>query len=41
MRTFRWTAAVFHQAKRSAIVGLTLSLLMWLVAFLGSAESGF
>jgi predicted small integral membrane protein len=27
-------AAVFRQAKNMAIAGLTLSLLMWLVAFL-------
>ena len=33
-KTFRSPAAEFHQAKRVAIVGLTLGLLMWLVAFL-------
>lgn len=33
-RTLRAPAATFNQAKRTAIVALTLSLLMWLVAFL-------
>ncbi len=33
-KTFRSPAAEFHQAKRVAIVGLALGLLMWLVAFL-------
>ncbi len=33
-RTFRAPAATFNHAKRTAIVALTLSLLMWLVAFL-------
>lgn len=33
-RALHATAAAFHRAKRVAIVGLALSLLMWLVAFL-------
>jgi predicted small integral membrane protein len=37
----RGTAADFHLAKRAAIVGLTLSLLMWLVAFLGVGGEWF
>src|SRR5579871_4003858 len=28
----RWAAAAFHSAKKVALVALTLSLLMWLVA---------
>jgi predicted small integral membrane protein len=35
------TAAGFHRAKRVAIVGLALSLLMWLVAFLGVGGEWF
>ena len=34
-RALQSSAAEFHRAKRIAIVALTLSLLMWLVAFLG------
>lgn len=34
VRKLGGTPAAFHQAKRVAIIGLTLSLLMWLVAFL-------
>jgi predicted small integral membrane protein len=34
-------AAVFQQAKRTAIAALTLSLLMWLVAFLGVGAEWF
>jgi predicted small integral membrane protein len=34
VRAMRETATAFHLAKRVAIVGLTLSMLMWLVAFL-------
>jgi len=34
-------AAEFHQAKRLAIVGLTLGLLMWLVAFLSVGGEWF
>jgi len=37
----RGTAAAFHQAKRVAIMGLTLSLLMWLVAFLSVGGEWF
>jgi predicted small integral membrane protein len=33
-RAARTSAAVFNQAKRTAIIALTFSLLMWLVAFL-------
>ena len=33
-RVLRGTAAAFHQAKGVALAALTLSLLMWLVAFL-------
>jgi len=33
-QALRGTAAAFHQAKRVSIAALTLSLLMWLVAFL-------
>jgi predicted small integral membrane protein len=33
-RAARTTAAAFNQAKRTAIIALTISLLMWLVAFL-------
>jgi len=35
------TAAAFHRAKRVAIVGLALSLLMWLVAFLSVGGEWF
>ena len=40
-RALGTTAAAFHQAKRVAIVALTLSLLMWLVAFLGIGAEWF
>jgi len=33
-RALRKTPAAFHQAKRMAILALTVSLLMWLVVFL-------
>jgi predicted small integral membrane protein len=33
-QALRGSAAAFHTAKRISIVGLTLALLMWLVAFL-------
>jgi predicted small integral membrane protein len=33
-RAITATTAAFHQAKRTAIVALTIGLLMWLVAFL-------
>jgi predicted small integral membrane protein len=35
------TASAFHRAKRVAIVGLALSLLMWLVAFLSVGGEWF
>jgi predicted small integral membrane protein len=41
VRTFRAPAATFHQAKATAIVALTLSLLMWLVAFLSIGAEWF
>jgi predicted small integral membrane protein len=34
MRSLRANAEAFHMSKRIAIIGLTLSLLMWLTAFL-------
>ena len=34
IRTISAPASVFSQAKRTAVVALTLSLLMWLIAFL-------
>jgi predicted small integral membrane protein len=37
----RGTPAAFHQAKRIAVAGLTLSLLMWLVAFLSVGGEWF
>jgi predicted small integral membrane protein len=37
----RGTAANFHAAKRVAIIALTLSLLMWLVAFLSVGGEWF
>jgi predicted small integral membrane protein len=37
----RGTAAAFESAKRFAIAGLTLSLLMWLVAFLSVGGEWF
>jgi len=40
-RSLRRTAAAFDRAKRVAIVALTLSLLMWLVAFLGVGGEWF
>ncbi len=40
-RALRGTAAAFHQAKRVAIAALTLSLLMWLVAFLSIGAEWF
>jgi predicted small integral membrane protein len=40
-RAMRGTAAAFHQAKRVAIMGLTLSLLMWLIAFLSVGGEWF
>jgi predicted small integral membrane protein len=40
-QTIRGTAAEFHLAKRVAIAGLTLGLLMWLVAFLSVGAEWF
>jgi Predicted small integral membrane protein len=40
-RALRGRAAVFEAAKRSAIAGLTLSMLMWLLAFLGIGGEWF
>jgi predicted small integral membrane protein len=40
-QALRGTATSFHQAKRVAIVALTLSLLMWLVAFLSVGGEWF
>ena len=37
----RGTAATFHAAKRVAIIGLTVSLLQWLVAFLSVGGEWF
>lgn len=34
LRSLNASADAFHMSKRTAIVGMTLSLLMWLVAFL-------
>jgi predicted small integral membrane protein len=39
--SLRATAAAFHLAKRVAIAALTLSLLMWLVAFLSFGAEWF
>jgi predicted small integral membrane protein len=40
-RALKATSAAFHQAKRTAILALTLSLLMWLVAFLSVGAEWF
>jgi predicted small integral membrane protein len=40
-RRLRGPAAAFHAAKRVAIMGLTLGLLMWLVAFLSVGGEWF
>jgi len=40
-KTYRSPAREFHRAKRVAIVGLTLGLLMWLVAFLNVGGEWF
>jgi predicted small integral membrane protein len=37
----RGTAAIFHLSKRVAIIGLTASLLMWLIAFLSVGGEWF
>ncbi|HET8966183.1 MAG TPA: DUF2165 domain-containing protein [Candidatus Acidoferrum sp.] len=41
VRALRGRAAVFEAAKRSAIAGLTLSMLMWLLAFLSIGGEWF
>ncbi len=40
-QAFRGPAAAFHRAKRVSIAALALSLLMWLVAFLGVGSEWF
>ena len=40
-KSFRRPAAEFHLAKRMAILGLTLGLMMWLVAFLSVGGEWF
>lgn len=40
-RALRQPAAEFHTAKRTAIIALTLSMLMWLVAFLAVGAEWF
>ena len=40
-RALRGSAPAFHQAKRVAIAALTLSLLMWLIAFLAVGGEWF
>lgn len=41
VRALRETALEFHAAKQLAIMGLTASLLMWLVAFLSVGGEWF
>ena len=41
LRALRQPVEAFHLAKRTAIAALTLSLLMWLVAFLGVGAEWF
>jgi predicted small integral membrane protein len=41
VKAIRGTAAEFHLAKRVAIAGLTLGMLMWLVAFLSVGAEWF
>ena len=41
LRALRAPAVAFHQAKRPAIAALTLSLLMWLMAFLSVGGEWF
>ena len=41
IRALSGTAVAFHRAKNVAVVGLTLSLLMWLVAFLSVGGEWF
>jgi predicted small integral membrane protein len=40
-RALTETSVAFHQVKRTAIIALTLSLLMWLVAFLSVGAEWF
>ncbi len=40
-RALRGSAAAFHRAKRVAVMALTLSMLMWLVAFLSVGAEWF
>jgi predicted small integral membrane protein len=40
-RSLRYPSTVFHTAKRIAIMALTLSMLMWLVAFLSVGAEWF
>jgi predicted small integral membrane protein len=40
-RALRQSAAAYHRAKRISIIGLTLALLMWLVAFLTAGGEWF
>jgi predicted small integral membrane protein len=40
-RSLTATCVAFHQAKRTAIIALTLSLLMWLLAFLSVGAEWF
>jgi predicted small integral membrane protein len=40
-RALRGTAETFGRAKRTSIIGLTLALLMWLVAFLAVGGEWF
>lgn len=40
-RALTATCVAFHQAKRTAIIALTLSLLMWLLAFLSVGAEWF
>lgn len=41
LRALRRSGAEFHAAKRITVIGLTLSLLMWLVAFLAVGGEWF
>ncbi len=41
LRALRQSAAAFNAAKRVPVIGLTLSLLMWLVAFLSIGAEWF
>ena len=41
LRALRASAAEFHRAKQAAIAALTLSMLMWLVAFLSVGAEWF